>query len=448
MLAAVRRRLSTAIRTCRCRSTSSAARWPPTGCSRSAFALIGRRSRCTGADAHALRHGDARGRGRPGLGAARRHRRARGRRPRVRAGRRAGGAAGVLISMFLTFSAAMGVVFTMKALIIVIMGGVGNMLGALVAGLHARPGRDLRWRSWSTPASRSPSTYALFLAVLLFRPTGPVREAGALKPRDAFWVAAAAARVVAAAGRRAAVRQRLSARARHQPADTSRCWRRPGRCSPGPTHYISLATAAFFGIGAYTIAVLADSCRGRWCWSRAARSALLRGAGRRAVDAAPVRHLFRHLQLRPGRTDPPARHLVRGQHLTARSAATSSSTPRPADLLAAAGAVPSLVLGAGWLIRRSRLGLALRVIGEDETVARHVGIDTTRAKLALFAVSAAFMTRDRRDHGAALDLYRSGDRLQSGDLVPGRHHGAVRRRRRAVRGRCSAPCRWCCCSSC
>ena len=26
----------------------------------------------------------------------------------------------------------------------------------------------------------------------------------------------------------------------------------------GPTHYISLATAAFFGIGAYTTAVLAD----------------------------------------------------------------------------------------------------------------------------------------------------------------------------------------------
>jgi branched-chain amino acid transport system permease protein len=34
----------------------------------------------------------------------------------------------------------------------------------------------------------------------------------------------------------------------------------------------------------------------------------------------------------------------------------------------------------------------LRVIGEDETVARHVGIDTTWAKLALFAVSAVFMT--------------------------------------------------------
>ena len=44
-------------------------------------------------------------------------------------------AGGVLVSMFLTFNAAMGVVFTMKALIIVIMGGVGNLLGALAAGL-------------------------------------------------------------------------------------------------------------------------------------------------------------------------------------------------------------------------------------------------------------------------------------------------------------------------
>ena len=55
-------------------------------------------------------------------------------------------------------------------------------------------------------------------------------------------------------------------------------------------------------------------------------------------------------------------------------------------------ALVALVLLAGWLIGRSRLGLALRVIGNDETVARHAGIDTTRAKLTMFAVSALFMT--------------------------------------------------------
>jgi branched-chain amino acid transport system permease protein len=55
-------------------------------------------------------------------------------------------------------------------------------------------------------------------------------------------------------------------------------------------------------------------------------------------------------------------------------------------------ALTILVLVAGWLIGRSRLGLALRVIGEDETVARHCGIDTTAAKLTLFVVSALFTT--------------------------------------------------------
>jgi branched-chain amino acid transport system permease protein len=36
---------------------------------------------------------------------------------------------------------------------------------------------------------------------------------------------------------------------------------------------------------------------------------------------------------------------------------------------------------AGWLINRSRLGFALRIIGNDETVAKHSGIDTARAKM-------------------------------------------------------------------
>lgn len=80
-------------------------------------------------------------------------------------------AGGVMISMYQTFSASYGVVFTMKALVVVIMGGVGNLLGALVAGLllglvetfvlvYVDPGLTLA------------ATYALFLAVLLWRPEG------------------------------------------------------------------------------------------------------------------------------------------------------------------------------------------------------------------------------------------------------------------------------------
>ena len=55
-------------------------------------------------------------------------------------------------------------------------------------------------------------------------------------------------------------------------------------------------------------------------------------------------------------------------------------------------ALAALVLLTGYFVGRSRLGLALRVIGADEVVARHAGIDTTKAKLGAFALSALFMT--------------------------------------------------------
>jgi len=81
------------------------------------------------------------------------------------------GAGGGLMSMFLTFSAATGVVFTMKALIVVIMGGVGNMLGALIAGMLLGVSETAVARLVD-PGLTIAVTYALFLSVLLWRPTG------------------------------------------------------------------------------------------------------------------------------------------------------------------------------------------------------------------------------------------------------------------------------------
>ena len=81
------------------------------------------------------------------------------------------GAGGVLISMFLTFSAASGVIFTMKALIVVIMGGVGNMMGALVAGLLLGIAETAVARLVD-PGLTIAVTYARFLGALLWRPTG------------------------------------------------------------------------------------------------------------------------------------------------------------------------------------------------------------------------------------------------------------------------------------
>ncbi|MDA9529331.1 MULTISPECIES: branched-chain amino acid ABC transporter permease [unclassified Bradyrhizobium] len=78
---------------------------------------------------------------------------------------------GVLISMFLTFNAAMGVVFTMKALVVVIMGGVGNVIGALVAGLLLGVVETAVARLVD-PGLTLAATYTLFLGVLVIKPTG------------------------------------------------------------------------------------------------------------------------------------------------------------------------------------------------------------------------------------------------------------------------------------
>ncbi len=80
-------------------------------------------------------------------------------------------AGGVLVSMFLTFNASMGVVFTMKALVVVIMGGVGNVLGALVAGLLLGVVETAVARLVD-PGLTLAATYVLFLAVLLVKPSG------------------------------------------------------------------------------------------------------------------------------------------------------------------------------------------------------------------------------------------------------------------------------------
>ena len=80
-------------------------------------------------------------------------------------------AGGVLVSVFLTFNASMGVVFTMKALIVVIMGGVGNLLGALLAGLVLGLAETAVARLVD-PGLTLAANFTLFLLVLLWRPTG------------------------------------------------------------------------------------------------------------------------------------------------------------------------------------------------------------------------------------------------------------------------------------
>lgn len=159
----------------------------------------------------------------------------------------------------------------------------------------------------------------------------------------------------------------------------------------GPTRYVSLATVAFFGIGAYTTAVFVETL----AWPLVLLIAMAVGSVVAAIVglatlrlsgvyfvifsfglAELVRQLVTWFEVNKTRT--------LGRYVFADITAAQIYW----QLLALA----VLVFAIGFLIGRSRLGLALRAIGDDETVARHSGIDVTRAKVALFVLSTVFMS--------------------------------------------------------
>ena len=80
-------------------------------------------------------------------------------------------AGGALLSTFYTFNSSMGVIFTMKALIIVIMGGVGDVRGAVLAALLLGLA-ETAVATLIDPGLTLAATYTLFILVLLFRPQG------------------------------------------------------------------------------------------------------------------------------------------------------------------------------------------------------------------------------------------------------------------------------------
>lgn len=78
---------------------------------------------------------------------------------------------GIVLSTFLTLDASIGVVFTMKALIIVIMGGVGDVRGAIIASLILGLA-EIAVASLIDPGLTLAAAYLLFVLILLIRPEG------------------------------------------------------------------------------------------------------------------------------------------------------------------------------------------------------------------------------------------------------------------------------------
>ena len=154
----------------------------------------------------------------------------------------------------------------------------------------------------------------------------------------------------------------------------------------GPTHYISLATAAFYGLGAYTVGAGIDhlpyavlvliAAVGGGVLALAVGLATLRLSGVYFVIftlglAEFIRQVVTWVQNNFTGS--------RGMYVL-----TDLKDPHIYWQLLALGAIVALL---GWWINRSRLGFALRIIGNDELVAAHVGIHSPRAKVLLFVIS-------------------------------------------------------------
>jgi len=159
----------------------------------------------------------------------------------------------------------------------------------------------------------------------------------------------------------------------------------------GPTRYVSLATVAFFGIGAYTVAILGEVLPYPVVLVVAALVGLVvaLAVGLATLRLAGVYFVIFTFGLAELLRQLVAWYEINQTGLLGRYIFLPISSIQIYWQLLALCAVTLLI---GWLIGRSRLGLALRVIGDDEVVASHLGIRIARAKLALFAISAVIIT--------------------------------------------------------
>ena len=157
----------------------------------------------------------------------------------------------------------------------------------------------------------------------------------------------------------------------------------------GPTGYISLAPAAFFGVGIYTSAMLGKTlplpiviCIGAlasFCLALLVGALTLRLRGIYfTIFTFGLVLLIQQLLLW---------YEVKFTHTRGRFVIVVNNTTIYYVMLA----ILVVLLLAAYLIRRSKYGLALQSIGEDEEAAAHTGINVTVLKTIIFAVSAIFI---------------------------------------------------------
>jgi branched-chain amino acid transport system permease protein len=157
----------------------------------------------------------------------------------------------------------------------------------------------------------------------------------------------------------------------------------------GPTNYISLAPAAFFGVGIYTMALLGDQlpllvvvCLGGLvsfilALLVGALTLRLRGIYFTIFTFGLVMlimYILLYWEFNITKT--------RGRFVVLESNTT---------IYYVIFGILVVTLLTAYFIRRSKFGLALQSIGQNEEAAAHSGVNVTMVKVLTFAISAIFM---------------------------------------------------------
>lgn len=159
----------------------------------------------------------------------------------------------------------------------------------------------------------------------------------------------------------------------------------------GPTRYVSLATVAFFGTGAYAVAALAEDLP---FYAILAMAALVGLVASLVVGLATLRLAGIYFVIFTFGLAEMVRQLLTWYEVN-----VSGTLGRYIFVEVEAYqifymllAIAAIALAVRWWVDRTRLGLAVRAIGDDEVIARHAGVDVTRVKLILFSISSVLVT--------------------------------------------------------
>lgn len=154
----------------------------------------------------------------------------------------------------------------------------------------------------------------------------------------------------------------------------------------GTTKYVSLGSAAFFGVGVYVMAVLGKSLPFVVVLVVAAAINFVFASGVGLVTLRLRGVYFAIVTF--GLAELLSNAITYWEQ---RVTGTRGRFIVPIDVYYPILIITAIILVCVIVLRRTRLGLGLRMIGESEEAAIHYGVNATRHKILGFAVSSMFM---------------------------------------------------------